>query len=377
MQANNQNVSIIPFIDQVLLEAITCGASDIHFEPFADHIQIRFRQDGILVTKKPPGRAQFSHLTTRLKILANLDIAERRLPQDGRFQFIMPDQRSVDFRVNTCPTLHGEKIVLRLLQATDEHLALESLGMNSEQQRAFVNNIHRAQGMVLVAGPTGSGKTITLYTALQIIKCNEKNISTVEDPIEIQLPGINQVQANDKVGLHFNTVLRAFLRQDPDVIMIGEIRDQDTAQVSIKASLTGHLVLSTLHTNSATDSIVRLINMGIAPYNIVSSVTLVMAQRLVRKLCERCKEPSTLTDIPSFEPTGCEHCVNGYKGREGIFQVMPLSDAMKQHILSRHDSYTLRKQAALENIMTLKQAGLEKVARGITSLSEINRVISE
>jgi type IV pilus assembly protein PilB len=361
-----EDAHIIKLVDQILHEAIEKGASDIHFEPYETNYRIRFRIDGMLHEITNPDFSLVNRLTARLKIMSNLDISERRLPQDGRFSV-----SSRDCRINTCPTLFGEKIVVRILNVNNELLEIDEIGLEKQQQKIFLDAINRPQGMILVTGPTGSGKTVSLYAALNELNSINKNISTVEDPIEINLNGINQVQVNNKIGLDFTTTLRAFLRQDPDIIMVGEIRDLETADIAIKAAQTGHLVLSTLHTNNANETITRLLNMGIAQFNINSSLSLIIAQRLVRKLCPHCKREnkiahnilleqgfleSELDNLIIYTGNGCEHCYKGYRGRIGIFEVMPITE----------DS---------ANISGLREAALNKVRQGLTSLEEINRVI--
>jgi type IV pilus assembly protein PilB len=335
---HSEDAHIIKLVDQILHEAIEKKASDVHFEPYENNYRIRFRIDGILYEITNPDFTLANRLTARLKIMSNLNIAERRLPQDGRFTIA-----ARDCRINICPTLFGEKIVVRILNTTNTILKINELGLLEQQEKLFFEAIKRPQGMILVTGPTGSGKTVSLYAALNELNTISKNISTVEDPIEINLPGINQVNVDPKIGLNFTTTLRAFLRQDPDIIMVGEIRDLETAEIAVKAAQTGHLVLSTLHTNSASETITRLLNMGIAQYNLNSSLSLIIAQRLARKLCPYCK-------------TGCEHCRNGYLGRIGIFEVMQPTQAKT-------------------DILTLRDAALQKVRDGLTSLEEINRVI--
>ena len=321
--------------------------------------------------------------------MAKMDIAIRRIPQDGRIKIKLSKDKFIDFRVNTCPTLYGEKVVLRILDPSSATLCIEVIGFESTQMKSFLNAINQPYGLILITGPTGSGKTVTLYTALNILNSPQLNISTAEDPVEITIPGINQVTMNPKAGVNFSTTLRAFLRQDPDVIMVGEIRDQETAEIAVKAAQTGHLVLSTLHTNDAPQTLSRLIQMGIPPYNIVSSIQLIVAQRLVRKLCDYCKQEERLPDkilldagfsqeslknLTLFAPQGCEQCNNGYLGRIGIYQVMPISNAMQQLILANCDSNQLETQCQAENILNLRQAALQKASDGITSLEEINRV---
>ncbi|MFA6302955.1 MAG: type IV-A pilus assembly ATPase PilB [Legionella sp.] len=382
---------IVKFVNKILLEAIKQGASDIHFEPYERDFRIRFRQDGILheVANPPPGLS--ARITARIKIMSNLDISERRIPQDGGFKMRLSKSRSIDFRVSTCPvTSGGEKVVMRVLDPSNAKLGIEALGFSPYQQKHFVKAIERPQGMILVTGPTGSGKTVTLYTALNILNTIDVNISTAEDPAEIKVPGINQVNINPKSGLTFSGALRAFLRQDPDIIMVGEIRDLETAEIAIKAAQTGHLVLSTLHTNSASETLNRLMNMGIPTFNITSSVSIIIAQRLARKLCEQCKQvrddyteqglielgfaKETINDIKIYKAVGCSHCTNGYKGRVGLFEVLPMSKKIGQLIMSGGNSQEILQAAQADGMLTVYQSGLEKVARGITTIEEVNRV---
>lgn len=386
---NVNNAPIVKYVNKILLDAINKNASDIHFEPYETFYRIRFRQDGILHKVASPPIRLANYLVARIKVISNLNTAERRVPQDGRFKLILSKHRSIDFRVSICPTLYGEKVVMRLLAPAQALPNIESLGMTAVQQAHFLDALEHSQGMILVSGPTGSGKTVTLYTALNILNTTEDNISTVEDPVEIPVAGINQVHVNQKTGLTFSSALRSFLRQDPDIIMVGEIRDLETAEIAVKAAQTGHLVLSTVHTNSAVETIVRLGNMGIATYNIASSLILIIAQRLVRRLCEHCKKPVNLPEdvllkegfqesevkgLICYEPSSCERCYNGYKGRLGIFEVLPISAEMEELILSGATAPQLAIQAQKEGIKNLRQAGLEKVKEGVTSLLELNRV---
>jgi type IV pilus assembly protein PilB len=360
----------VRFVEQTLTDAIHRQASDIHCEPLADGYRIRYRIDGLLheILKAPLELA--SAVTCRLKVMSQCDISERRLPQDGRFTFGVSNEQSRECRLSTCPTLFGEKIVIRLLDSNKKILSMDELGLNGKDKSIFLKSLDSPQGLILVTGPTGSGKTITLYTALSYLNRVTHNIATVEEPVEIQLPGINQVNINDKSGLGFAAVLRAFLRQDPDILMVGEIRDQETANIAIRAAQTGHLVLATLHTNSAAATFTRLINMGIAPFNVMSSVRLIIAQRLVRKLCDRCKVPNTeiCSPLRDYLAKGCEHCAEGYQGRTGIFEFLPIS---------KENAALLSQQSSLEQqgIQTLWRSGLEKVSEGITSLQEIYRVV--
>lgn len=384
---------VVRYINKILLDAINQGVSDIHFEPYEYTYRIRYRQDGMLHEVANPPSNLASRLSTRLKVMSRLNIAERRVPQDGRIKMKLSKSRAIDFRVNTCPTLYGEKIVLRILDPTSAQLGIEALGFEEEQRTAFLEAINKPYGMILVTGPTGSGKTVSLYTALNLLNKPEINISTAEDPVEIQVAGINQVNMNTKTGLTFAEALRAFLRQDPDIVMVGEIRDLETAEIAIKAAQTGHLVLSTLHTNDAPQTLTRLANMGIPPFNIASSVNLIMAQRLARRLCENCKtvddlpkealleegfsESDIATGFTTYKPVGCDLCTNGYKGRVGIFQVMPVSEAMGKIIMEGGTSLQLEDQAQREGVFNLRRSGLRKVMQGITSLQELNRVTKD
>jgi len=382
---------IVRFVHKILLDAINNGASDIHLEPYEKQFRIRFRQDGILYEKTSPPINLASRITTRLKVMSQLDISERRIPQDGRFKMKLTKSRSIDFRISTCPTVNGEKVVIRILDPSIAFLDIKNLGFNESQKSTFLDGINKPQGMVLVTGPTGSGKTVTLYTALNILNTTERNISTAEDPVEIKLNGINQVNINTKTNLTFSNALRSFLRQDPD-IMVGEMRDLETAEIGIKAAQTGHLVLTTLHTNSAPETLSRLAYMGVAPYNIASSVTLIIAQRLARKLCAHCKTPiklppqtlleegfeeSTLKKLTIFAPKGCEHCTSGYKGRIGFFEVLPITKTLGEAIMLGKNAMEIATLAKSEGMKTLRQSGLDNVAAGITSLDEVNRVTKD
>jgi type IV pilus assembly protein PilB len=380
---------IVRLVNKFLLDAIKKGASDIHFEPYEKNFRVRFRHDGMLheVTSLPVNLA--GRVSARLKVMSRMDIAERRIPQDGRIKMALSRTRAIDFRVNTCPTLFGEKIVLRILDPTAAQIGIEKLGFEPEQQQNFLNAINKPYGMILVTGPTGSGKTVSLYTGLNILNTADRNISTAEDPVEITVPGINQVNVNVKTGLTFAEALRAFLRQDPDVIMVGEIRDLETAEIAVKAAQTGHLVLSTLHTNDAPQTLNRLMQMGIPAFNIASSVLLIMAQRLARRLCEHCKKEENLPpevlleagfreeelgSFTVFGPVGCDKCVKGYKGRVGIYQVMPISESINRIILEGGNVLQLSEQAKREGVADLRESGLRKIKAGITSLEEIDRV---
>jgi type IV pilus assembly protein PilB len=381
---------VVRFVQQLLLDAIQSGVSDIHLEPYEKDFRVRYRLDGVLQDKMHPSMSLRDGVTSRLKILCRLDISERRLPQDGRLRVRVPPARVIDFRVSFLPTSFGETIVLRLLDPASSKVPIEQLGFLPEQRKAFEDAIHRPYGMILVTGPTGSGKTTTLYTALNILNTGDCNISTAEDPVEIPVYGINQVNINERIGLSFAAALRSFLRQDPDIIMVGEVRDLETAETAIKAAQTGHLVLATLHTNDAPQSLTRLENMGIPTYNIAGGVHLVMAQRLARKLCPHCKKPlripeQALTeagfapeDLQGWRPlgaTGCDQCnKTGYKGRMGLYQVMPVSEAMREIIMRGGTSIDLARQAAQEGVLTMRQNGLRRVKEGVTSLEEVLRV---
>ncbi|OGO91508.1 MAG: type IV-A pilus assembly ATPase PilB [Coxiella sp. RIFCSPHIGHO2_12_FULL_44_14] len=385
---------VVRFLNKIILDAIKTNSSDIHFEPYEKRLRIRYRQDGILYEIANPPLEITNTLVSRLKVMANLDISEHRIPQDGRFKLVLKKGEPVDFRISTCPTMYGEKVVLRILDPSAATLDVGILGMDKKQQEQFLNSVQQPQGMILVTGPTGSGKTVTLYSALRLLNTPEKNISTIEDPIEIYMEGINQVQVNIKTGMTFSTALRAFLRQDPDIMMVGEIRDVETSEIAIKAAQTGHLVLSTVHTNNATLTISRLINLGIKPFDIISSLILVIAQRLVRKLCPHCKQavkPSTViqsikssklatmfneNDVKEiFVPGSCERCNNGYKGRIGIFEVLTISEEMVKLIMMEATAMELATQARKEGILMMAESGLNKIKSGLTSFEEINRVI--
>ncbi len=386
---DKEDAPIIVYINKILMDAIRKGASDLHFEPYEKMYRIRFRIDGLLHEVARPPISLSQRLSARLKVMSKLNIAEKRLPQDGRIKLKITKKKSIDFRVSTLPTLWGEKIVMRILDSSSAMLGIEVLGYEPEQQKFFLDALAQPQGMILVTGPTGSGKTVSLYTGLNILNTEATNISTAEDPVEINLPGINQVHINNKAGLDFPTALRSFLRQDPDVVMVGEIRDLETAEIAIKAAQTGHLVLSTLHTNSAPETLTRLSNMGVPTYNTASTVTLVIAQRLARRLCAQCKALETLpeveltkqgftmqqqTEMTLYKAVGCDHCTNGYKGRIGIYQVMPISSAMSKIIMQNGNAIEIAEQAKKENIADLRESALVKAANGLTSLSEINRV---
>ena len=391
VNASEADTSIVIYINRVLQQALDVGASDIHFEPYETSYRIRFRVDGVLLPISSPPFNLASRIAARLKVLANMDIAQKRLPQDGRLAFDSQGQELIEFRVSSLPTLWGEKLVLRLLQSNDCSLALSNLGLTAEQLALFEQALKQPQGLILVTGPTGSGKSLTLYSGLTKLNVNEKNISTAEDPVEVQLTGVNQVQINNKAGLTFAKSLRAFLRQDPDVIMVGEIRDLETAEIAVKAAQTGHLVLSTLHTNSATQTINRLNNMGVPSYNLVNSITLLVAQRLLRCLCPACKQAEPLLpkqqllkqgfsqeqldDLVLYKATGCEKCSQGYKGRVGVFEVIKPSPELNKLILSQANLELIDKQLEREQSLMLRQSGILKVIAGVTSLTELNRVI--
>ncbi|KLD78905.1 type IV-A pilus assembly ATPase PilB [Xanthomonas hyacinthi] len=393
VDAKGDDTPVVKFVNKMLVDAIRRGASDIHFEPYEDDYRVRLRIDGLLksVAKAPIKLNQ--RIAARLKVMSQLDIAEKRVPQDGRIKLNLSKSKQIDFRVSTLPTLFGEKIVLRILDGSAARLGIDKLGYEPEQQKLFLDAIHKPYGMVLVTGPTGSGKTVSLYTALGILNDDTRNISTAEDPVEIRLPGVNQVQQNNKRGMTFAVALRSFLRQDPDIIMVGEIRDLETAEIAIKAAQTGHMVLSTLHTNDAPQTIARLMNMGIAPYNITSSVTLVIAQRLARRLCNNCKRPTQLPNnallaegfseaevaagIQLYEAVGCDECTEGYKGRTGIYQVMPMNDEIAAIVLQGGNAMDIADAAQKIGVKDLRQSALIKARAGITSLAEINRVTKD
>jgi type IV pilus assembly protein PilB len=391
--ADVDEAPVVRFVNKVMVDAIKRGASDIHFEPYEKFYRIRLRQDGVLTEIAKPPVALAMKVAARLKVMARLDIAERRIPQDGRIKLRLSKNRAIDFRVNTCPTLYGEKVVCRLLDPTSAQLGIDALGYEEYQKELYLQNLNKPYGMILVTGPTGSGKTVSLYTGLNILNTADRNISTAEDPAEINVPGINQVNVNPKVGLTFAAALRAFLRQDPDVIMVGEIRDLETAEIAIKAAQTGHLVLSTLHTNDAPKTLTRMVDMGVKPYAIASSVSLIIAQRLARRLCDHCKEP---IDVPAeallkegftqadvgagidvYHAKGCNHCTNGYKGRVGIYQVMPVTETIGRIIMEGGNALQIADQSRKDGVPDLRMSGLKKVKDGVTSLEEINRVTIE
>ena len=387
-----EDAPIVRFVNKVLLDAIRRGASDIHFEPYEKMFRVRLRIDGVLREIAQPPVQLAGKMSARLKVMSRLDIAERRVPQDGRIKMRLSKTRAIDFRMSTCPTLYGEKIVLRILDPSQAMLGIDALGYEPFQKEHYLKNLAKPQGMILVTGPTGSGKTVSLYTGLNILNTEDVNISTAEDPAEINLPGVNQVNVNNRVGLTFAAALRSFLRQDPDIVMVGEIRDLETAEIAIKAAQTGHLVLSTLHTNDAPQTLSRLVDMGVKPYAIATSVSLIIAQRLARRLCATCKEPVDVppealrkegfveADIPGlkiYNAKGCANCTDGYKGRLGIYQVMPVTEAIGRIIMGGGNAIDIADQARKEGVWDLRRSGLEKVKAGLTSLTEINSVTTE
>ena len=390
--ADVDDAPVVRFVNKILLDAINKGASDIHFEPYEKRYRIRLRQDGMLSEVASPPIQLATKISARIKVMSRLDISEKRVPQDGRIKLTLSKNKAIDFRVSTCPTLFGEKIVMRILDPASAKLGIDALGYEPEQKQLYMDNLAKPYGMILVTGPTGSGKTVSLYTGLNILNTPGVNISTAEDPAEINLEGINQVNVNPKVGLTFSTALKAFLRQDPDIIMVGEIRDIETAEIAIKAAQTGHMVMSTLHTNDAPQTIARLMNIGVAPYNIASALNLIIAQRLARRLCSQCK---TIEDVPRetllmegfkedelpglkiYKAVGCDQCKEGYKGRVGIYQVLPISEDMGKLIMKAASAYEMADQAQKEGIPDLRQSALKKVKDGSTSLEEINRVTKD
>lgn len=392
-QAEADDAPVVKYVNKILLDAINKGASDVHFEPYEKRYRVRYRIDGILAEVASPPISIAAKLTARIKVMSRMDISERRVPQDGRIKLKLSKKRAIDFRVNTCPTLFGEKVVLRILDPSSAQLGIDALGYEPEQKDLYMKALANPYGLILVTGPTGSGKTVSLYTGLNILNLPETNISTVEDPVEINLEGINQVNVNDKVGLTFAEALRAFLRQDPDIIMVGEIRDIETASIAIKAAQTGHLVMSTLHTNDAPQTLTRLINMGVPAFNIATSVNLIIAQRLARRLCNDCKkveeipgqillkEGFTKEDVKEglkiYKAVGCDKCVNGYKGRVGIYQVMPISEETGRLIMGGANAIDLADQARKEGIPDLRRSALVKVKSGLLGLEEANRVTKD
>ena len=389
--SGDDDAPIVVFINKILLDAIKKGASDLHFEPYEKSFRIRFRIDGILTEIARPPVTLSSRMAARLKVMSKLDIAERRVPQDGRIKLALSKKKSIDFRVSTLPTMWGEKIVMRILDSSSAMLGIDMLGYEPEQKKIYMDALDQPQGMILVTGPTGSGKTVSLYTGLNILNTAERNISTAEDPVEINLEGINQVQINNRAGLTFPSALRSFLRQDPDIVMVGEIRDLETAEIAIKAAQTGHLVLSTLHTNSAAETLTRLLNMGVPSYNVASSISIIIAQRLARRLCPQCKTheelseiqlaeqgfpADKLSEIKLFKAVGCEQCTGGYKGRVGIYEVIKISPKISAIIMEGGNSLDIATQCQKEGYNNLRQSGLIKAMNGMTSLEEINRVTS-
>jgi len=389
---DSESAPVVKFVNLILTDAIKKGASDIHFEPYSEKYRVRFRIDGILYEVAQPPLAFANKIASRIKVMSMLDIAERRVPQDGRFRINLSKTRSIDFRVNTCPVVSGEKIVLRILDASSTKIGIEYLGFSEYQQKLFMKAIKQPQAMILVTGPTGSGKTISLYSALNVLNTIERNISTAEDPVELHVEGINQVNVDPKKGLTFASALKAFLRQDPDVIMVGEIRDSETVGIAIKAAQTGHLVLSTLHTNSATETLTRLLDLGAERFDIVSALCIIIAQRLTRKLCKNCKAPEKLPkqvlldegfkeeEIPELEiykPVGCDYCTKGYKGRIGIFETLYLTKEIKEAILEGKSPIEIERIASKTGMLTLRESGLEKVKMGLISIEELNRVTGD
>ncbi|WP_428820607.1 type IV-A pilus assembly ATPase PilB [Microbulbifer sp. MCCC 1A16149] len=385
---------VVRFVNKVLLDAIRTGASDIHFEPYEKSYRVRLRTDGVLHEVARPPIQLATRISARLKVMSKMDISERRVPQDGRIKMKLSKTKAIDFRVNSLPTLWGEKIVLRILDPSSAQLGIDALGYEEDQKKIYMDALAQPQGMILVTGPTGSGKTVSLYTGLNILNTPERNISTAEDPVEINLEGINQVNVSNKVGLNFAEALRSFLRQDPDIVMVGEIRDLETAEIAIKAAQTGHLVLSTLHTNSAPETLTRLMNMGVPTFNIATSVSVIIAQRLARRLCGECKKPAQLPDevlkeegfdtvtVPKsewqiFQPVGCEHCSKGYKGRVGVYEVVRITDGISRIIMEGGNSIQIADQARKEGFNNLRTSALRKVVMGVTSLEEANRVTKD
>jgi len=392
--ANEEEAPVVRFVSGMLMDAIRTGASDLHFEPYENTYRVRFRRDGVLQEVAAPPPSIANRITARLKVMANLDIAEKRVPQDGRIKLQVSETKAIDFRVSSLPTLWGEKIVLRILDSSAAKLNIDVLGFEPDQKQHYLNAINKPQGLVLVTGPTGSGKTVSLYTGLSILNKPTVNISTAEDPVEINLPGINQVNVNTKTGLDFAAALKAFLRQDPDIIMVGEIRDITTGEIAVKAAQTGHLVLSTLHTNDVPQTIARLVNIGIPSYNIAASVNLIMAQRLARRLCSHCKirdrkhshdelialgfSEDEIDDLRIYAPKGCERCsYQGYRGRAGIYQVVPISETLSELILHNASASDISEQCQKEGYWDLRQSALNKVRQGLTSIEEVLRVTTD
>ncbi|MEH6580429.1 MAG: type IV-A pilus assembly ATPase PilB [Halioglobus sp.] len=391
--SNIDETPIVRFVNKVLIDAIKQGASDIHFEPYEKNYRVRYRTDGVLQEIVRPPKNLSARLSARLKVMSQMDISERRIPQDGRIQMKLSRNRSIDFRVNTLPTLFGEKIVLRILDPTSAQMGIDALGYEPDQKEMYVAALEKPQGMILVTGPTGSGKTVSLYTGLNMLNTPERNISTAEDPVEINLEGINQVHVNAKVGLNFATALRSFLRQDPDIIMVGEIRDLETAEIAIKAAQTGHMVLSTLHTNSAAETITRMLNMGVPAFNLATSVNLIIAQRLARRLCKECSVPADdiphetllkegfteemLSNATLMKPVGCSLCKDGYKGRVGVYEVVRVTPTIARIIMEEGNSIEISERARAEGFNDLRRSALQKASRGETSLEEVNRITTD
>lgn len=391
-QDNENEAPIVKYINKLLVDAIRMGASDLHFEPYEKSYRVRYRVDGVLRQIATPPLQLANRLSARLKVMSQMDISEKRVPQDGRIKLKLSKNKAIDFRVNSLPTLFGEKIVLRILDPSSAMLGIDALGYDEDQKALFLDALHQPQGMVLITGPTGSGKTVSLYTGLNILNTEDSNISTAEDPVEINLEGINQVNVNNKVGLSFATALRSFLRQDPDIIMVGEIRDLETAEIAIKAAQTGHMVLSTLHTNSAPETLTRLRNMGVPSFNIATSVNLVIAQRLVRKLCPSCKAPIDIPknsllemgfteqdlqeDFTIYQPVGCSECREGYKGRLGVYEVMKVTPEISRLIMQDANAIQIADVSEKLGFNNLRRSGLKKVILGLTSLQEVHRVTS-
>ncbi len=388
---------VVRFVNKVLLDAIKKGASDLHFEPYEKSYRVRFRIDGVLREVAKPPLSLSNKIAARIKVMSRLDVSERRVPQDGRIKLKLSKKKSIDFRVSTCPTLFGEKSVMRILDSDSAKLGIDMLGYEDFQKELFLANLHKPYGMFLVTGPTGSGKTVSLYTGINILNTDDVNISTAEDPVEINLPGVNQVQVDEKTGMTFPKALKAFLRQDPDIILVGEIRDMETGSIAVKAAQTGHMVMSTLHTNDAPQTLTRLQDMGIAPFAVATSINIIVAQRLARRLCSSCREPMDMkaempnealrdegfpdewieSGIQLYKARGCENCADGYKGRTGIYQVMPISDPMKRLIIEGANAVQLADQADLDKVPNIRISGLKKAMDGVTSLQEINRVTVE
>lgn len=389
-----EEAPIVKYINKLLVDAIRIGASDLHFEPYEKYYRVRYRVDGVLRQVATPPLQLATRLASRLKVMSQMDISEKRVPQDGRIKLKLSKTKAIDFRVNSLPTLFGEKLVLRILDPSSAMLGIDALGYEPEQKALFIEALEKPQGMLLITGPTGSGKTVSLYTGLNILNREDTNISTAEDPVEINLEGINQVNVNNKVGLSFSAALKSFLRQDPDIIMVGEIRDLETAEIAIKAAQTGHMVMSTLHTNSAPETLTRLRNMGVAAFNIATSVNLVIAQRLARRLCNQCKVPAEIPrnsllemgfteddlanpDFQVYQPVGCPECRDGYRGRVGIYEVMKVTPEISKIIMEDGNALEIAATAARLGFDNLRRSGLKKVMQGVTSLQEINRVTSE